>query len=68
MSALLAFTSAALAFCAAACARNPLAAATESLSFELYGGLILLLLAAGCLLLRRYIMTKGVKLFEQLQA
>ena len=40
----------------------------ESLSFELYGGLILLLLAAGCLLLRRYIMTKGVKLFEQLQA
>lgn len=40
----------------------------ESVSFELYGGIALALLIAGCLLLRRYIMTRGIKLFEQLQA
>lgn len=40
----------------------------ERLSFELYGGIALALLIAGCLLLRRYIMTRGIKLFEQLQA
>lgn len=40
----------------------------DILSFEVYGGILLALLIAGCLLLRRYIMTRGVKLFEQLQA
>lgn len=39
---------------------------SEKLSFEIYGGVLLLLLAAASLLLHRRIMTKGVRLFEEL--